>query len=224
MSWESSIEYYRLVNELVRDRLGGLHSARSVMLSVDFATIETLQHQDRWDDAGALLVEAARALERSGAECVVLCTNTMHRLAEHIEAGIGIPFLHIADATAAAVKAAGLRRVGLLGTRFTMEKAFYRGRLEDLHGLEVLVPAVAQRELVHRIIYDELCLGRIEAESRNAYLAVVDDLIAAGSEGIVLGCTEIGLLLKDGDRPVPFFDTTRLHAEAAVSWALAEGL
>lgn len=224
MSWESSIEYYRLINELVRERLGGLHSARSLMLSVDFATIEALQHQDRWQEAGALLMHAARALERGGAECVVLCTNTMHLLAEHIEAGIGIPFLHIADATADAVKAAGLRRVGLLGTRFTMEQAFYRGRLQDLHCLEVLVPAAGQRELVHSVIYDELCLGRTEKASRNAYLAVVDDLIAAGSEGIILGCTEIGLLLKHGDRPVPFFDTTRIHAEAAVSWALAEGL
>jgi aspartate racemase len=223
MSWESSIEYYRLINELVRDRLGGLHSARSMMLSVNFAEIESLQHQDRWDDAAAVLVAAAQDLERGGADFLVLCTNTMHRLAEAIEAGTSIPFLHIADATAAAIAAAGLKRVGLLGTRFTMEQAFYRGRLVDRHGLDVLVPEAGQRALVHQIIYDELCLGRTEEASRNAYLDVVDDLIAAGAEGIILGCTEIGLLIKSGDRPVPFFDTTRIHAEAAVAWALGEG-
>lgn len=221
MSWESSLEYYRLVNQAVQARLGGLHSARSVLVSVDFAEIAALQHAGQWDEAAARMVAAARSLERAGAECVVLCTNTMHKLAEAIEAGVQIPFLHIADATAAAIRGAGLRAVGLLGTRFTMEEDFYRGRLEARHGLRVLVPGAPEREVVHRVIYDELCRGLVRPESRAGYAAIIQGLVGAGAQGIVLGCTEIGLLVRAEDSPVPLFDTAALHAQAAVDFALA---
>lgn len=194
MSWESSAEYYRLVNEQVKARLGGLHSARCVLYSVDFAEIERLQQQGDWDTAGELLAQAAARLELAGAELLVVCTNTMHRVAAGIQERIAIPLMHIADPTAAAITRAGMHTVGLLGTRFTMEQDFYRGRLVDRYGLNVLVPDAPDRETVHRIIYEELCLGQIVPASRLAYQAVIERLVAAGAEGIILGCTEIGLL------------------------------
>ena len=220
MSWESSIQYYRIINETTKARLGGLHSAKSVMVSVDFAEIEALQHEGRWEEAGRLMTEAAQSLERAGADCVVLCTNTMHKLADRIQAGIRIPFLHIADATAEKIAAAGLGTVGLLGTRFTMEEDFYRGRLVQRHGLRVVVPEPAEREAVHRVIYDELCQGLIRDASRKRYAEIIRGLVAAGAQGIILGCTEIELLVRPADSPVPVFPTTTIHAEAAVGFAL----
>ncbi|MFI8461967.1 aspartate/glutamate racemase family protein [Kitasatospora sp. NPDC085464] len=221
MSWESTAEYYRLLNELTRDRLGGLHSARLVLHSVDFAVIEQLQTAGRWDEAGEVLAAAARSLEAAGADLLLICTNTMHKVAGHVEAAVSVPLLHLADATAAAVRAAGLRRVGLLGTAFTMEQDFYRGRLAS-GGLDVLVPDADARALVHRVIYEELCVGVVREESRAAYRRVIGDLVAAGAEGIVLGCTEIELLVRQEDSPVPVFPTARLHAEAAVAAALGD--
>jgi aspartate racemase len=220
MSWESSLEYYRLINEGVRDRLGGLHSAQCLMYSVDFAPLEVMQQSGRWEEAGAAMAEAAQRLERGGADFIVLCTNTMHKLAPQIEAATNLPFLHIADAAAARVQAAGLKRVGLLGTRFTMEEDFYAGRLTR-RGLQVLIPPTDERREVNRVIYEELCLGINRAESRAAYRDVIAGLVQAGAQGIILGCTEIGLLVKAEDSPIPLFDTTRIHAEAAVALALA---
>ncbi|MEX2032450.1 MAG: aspartate/glutamate racemase family protein [Dehalococcoidia bacterium] len=222
MSWESSAEYYRLINQAVARRLGGFHSARTLMVSVDFAEVEALQTRGHWDAAGALLAEAAAVLERGGADCVVLATNTMHRVAPAIEAATAIPLLHIADATAEAVREAGLSRVGLLGTRYTMEQDFYRGRLESNYGLEVVVPDEPDRTMVHDVIFDELVLGTIRDESREAYRAVMTRLVERGAQAVILGCTEIGLLIGPGDASTPLFDTTRLHAERAVEWALAE--
>lgn len=220
MSWESTVPYYRIVNERVRERLGGLHSAKLVMHSVDFAQIERLQRADDWDAAGAILADAARGLRAAGAEAIVVCTNTMHLVAPAIESAVDIPLLHIADATAARIRAAGLDTVALLGTRFTMERDFYRARIEAA-GIAVLIPDAADRESVHRVIYDELCLGRIREESRAAYRAIIAGLVARGAQGAILGCTEIGLLIGEGDAPVPLFDTARIHAEAAADWALA---
>ncbi len=220
MSWESSLEYYRLINEGVKARLGGLHSAKSVMISVDFAEIEALQHTGRWAEAAQILIEAARGLERAGADCVVICTNTMHKVADEIQASVPLPLIHIADATAEQVKAAGLLRIGLLGTRFTMEEDFYVGRLIEKYGLDVIVPQPIERDDVHRIIYDELCLGLTRAESKARYVEIMAQLIACGAQGIILGCTEIGLLVQQADSRVPLFDTTRLHAEAAVEFSL----
>lgn len=221
MSWESTAEYYRTLNQLTRARLGGLHSARLVLHSVDFADIERLQTQGRWTEAGEVLADAARSLEAAGAELLLICTNTMHRVADQVEAAVSVPLLHLADATAGAVRAAGLRRVGLLGTAFTMEQDFYRGRLEA-NGLTVLVPDTDGRALVHRVIYEELCLGVVREESRAAYRRVIEELVAAGAEGVILGCTEIELLVRDEDSAVPLFPTARLHAEAAVEAALAD--
>lgn len=221
MSWESTAQYYRLANELVRDRLGGLHSARVLLSSLDFAEIEGLQVAGEWDRAAQLLAEEAARLEHAGAEMLLLCTNTMHKVADRVQSAIGIPLLHLADTTAAAVQAAGLRTVGLLATAFTMEQDFYRDRLSG-HGLRVLVPDGADRSEVHRVIYDELCRGVIRAESREVYRQVIERLVAAGAEGIVLGCTEIELLIGAEDSPVPVFPTTRLHVEAAVVESLAE--
>ncbi|MBC9178857.1 aspartate/glutamate racemase family protein [Roseomonas ludipueritiae] len=220
MSWESSAEYYRIINEQVRDRLGGLHSARCLMWSFDFAGIEALQHAGRWADATAEMIAAAQRLERGGADFVLICTNTMHRMAEEVQAAIGIPLLHIADPTAERIRAAGLRRVGLLGTAFTMEQDFYKGRLVERHGLEVLVPEAEDRALVHRVIYEELVQGRAEPASREAYRAVIARLVARGAEAVILGCTEIMLLVRPEDSAVPLFDTTALHAEAAVERAI----
>lgn len=221
MSWESSALYYRWINEGVRDRLGGLHSARIVLVSVDFAGIEQLQHAGRWEEAGEVLAGAARSVERGGADLLLLCTNTMHRVADDIAAAVQIPMLHIADATAEAILAAGLRRVGLLGTSFTMEQAFYRGRLTDRHGLDVLVPDEAARRVVHEVIYDELCLGQVRSESREAYRQIMAGLVERGAEAIILGCTEITMLVGPEDATVPLFDTTIIHAQAAVTAALA---
>jgi aspartate racemase len=221
MSWESSAEYYRMINEAVRRRLGGFHSARCLMFSVDFAEIEELQRSGRWEDAGNRLADAARRLERGGAELLVLCTNTMHRVADEVAAATEIPFLHIADPTADEIKAQGITSVGLLATRYTMEQDFYRGRLSERHGLEVLVPDEPGRSLVHDVIYEELVLGRIEERSRAAYREIMTRLVERGAEAIILGCTEIELLVREDDATVPLFDTTRIHAERAVELALA---
>jgi aspartate racemase len=220
MSWESTAEYYRLLNTLTRDRLGGLHSARCVLYSVDFAEIERLQVQGRWEEAGEILADAARALERAGAELVLICTNTMHKVADQVAAAVSVPLLHLADATAVAVRAAGVRTVGLLGTAFTMEQDFYRGRLEA-GGLEVLVPGADERAVVHRIIYEELCLGVVRDASREEFQRVIGRLVERGAEGVILGCTEIELLIGERHSPVPVFPTTRLHVEAALRAALA---
>ncbi|MFF0215012.1 aspartate/glutamate racemase family protein [Streptomyces vinaceus] len=220
MSWESTAEYYRLLNELTRDRLGGLHSARCVLYSVNFADIERLQAEGRWAEAGEVLAEAGRRLEAAGADLVLICTNTMHKVADRVQDALSVPLLHLADATADAVKGAGLARVGLLGTAFTMEQEFYRGRLAA-SGLEVCVPDAGGRALVHRVIYEELCRGVVREESRAAYRAVIQELVAGGAQGIVLGCTEIELLIDAGDSPVPVFPTARIHAEAAVEAALS---
>jgi len=219
MSWQSTAEYYRLANEIVRDRVGGLASARLLLHSVDFAEVERLQAAGDWDAAGALLADAAAGLERGGAELLVLCTNTMHRVADAIEAAVTVPLLHIGDVTADAVRAAGVHRVGLLGTAFTMEQPFLSDRLAA-KGLHVHVPDPVDRAEVHRIIYEELCLGIVREESREAVRAVIEWLVAEGADGIVLGCTELELLLSDDDADVPLFPTTKLHVEAAVAAAL----
>jgi aspartate racemase len=222
MSWESSAEYYRLVNEATRDRLGGLHSADCLLRSVDFAEIEALQRRGEWEEAAARLAAEARSLVDAGAELIVLCTNTMHKVADAITDAVDVPLVHIADTTANAVGAAGLTTVGLLATAYTMEQDFYVGRLRDGHGLEVLVPEAGDRALVHRVIYDELCVGVVRDESRDAYRDVMSRLVDRGAEAILLGCTEIDLLVGPGDASVPLFDTTRLHAERAVELALSD--
>jgi aspartate racemase len=219
MSWESTLTYYRYVNERVRDRRGGLHSAKLVLYSVDFAEIERLQQIGDWDTAGRVLADAAQALERAGAEALVLCTNTMHSVLDAIEPAIRMPVIHIADATARRITTTGISKVGLLATRFTMEQDFYRGRLER-NGLGVLVPNADERAEIHRIIYDELCLGVIRDDSREIYRTIMANLVARGAEGLILGCTEIGLLVNANDTTVPVFDTTRIHVEDAVDWAL----
>jgi len=221
MSWESTVTYYRQINEAVKARLGGLHSAKLILYSVDFHEIERLQEAADWVGAGALLAAAARSLDAAGADCIVLCTNTMHKIAAQIEAAVAIPLLHIADATAAAIKDSGVATVGLLGTRFTMEQAFYRDRLRDRHGLKVLIPPAEAREIVHRVIYEELCLGQIVPASRAAYRSVIAGLVTDGAKAIILGCTEISLLVDRQDSPVALFDTTALHARQAAEWALA---
>jgi aspartate racemase len=221
MSWESTLPYYRVINEAVRARLGGQHSARLVLYSVDFAEVERMQREQRWDDAAALLVRAGAALERAGAEALVLCTNTMHRVAPQLERELSIPLLHIVDATADALRPHGFARVALLGTRFTMEQSFYVGRLRERLGCEVLVPDEPDRSEVHRVIYDELCQGIVRAKSRDAYLGAIERLRARGAQAVVLGCTEISLLVAPERVPCPAFDSTRIHAEAAADWALA---
>lgn len=221
MSWESSVSYYRIINEKVRDSLGGLHSAECLMYSVDFEPVEGMQRENRWHDAAVVMAQAARRLERGGADCIVLCTNTMHKLADAIEASVAIPMLHIADATALQVRRKGLGKIGLLGTRFTMEEDFYRGRLEDKYGLDVLIPDEDSRDFVHKVIYEELCRGIILPDSRQRYRQIIAKLVERGAQGVILGCTEIGLLVQDEDSQVPLFDTTRIHAESAVEWAIA---
>ena len=220
MSWESTIPYYRQINQAVKARLGGLHSAKIVLYSVDFAEIERLQHQGDWEAAGSVLANAAQVLEHAGADFIVLCTNTMHKVAAAIEAAVAIPLLHIADSTAAEIRKVGLSRIGLLGTSFTMEQDFYRGRLAEQHGIEMFVPDQDDRDLVHRVIYEELCLGRVEDASRRAYRDVMRRLVERGAQGIILGCTEISLLVGERDASVPLFDTTAIHAAAAAEWAL----
>ena len=222
MSWESSIEYYRIINETVRTELGGFHSAKSMMVSVEFAEIEALQHQDRWDEAAKILIAAARSLESGGADFTIICTNTMHKLYDKIQQSVRIPLLHIADATAERIKAQGIQKIALLGTRFTMEENFYKGRLIEKYGLEVIIPGSEDMENIHRIIYDELCAGIIQLDSKQKYTDIIRRLVKAGAEGIILGCTEIGLLVKQEDSPVPLFDTTEIHAKAAVKYALAD--
>jgi aspartate racemase len=221
MSWESTIPYYRQINESIKERLGGLHSAKIILYSVDFHEIEKLQHAGNWLAAGEMLAGAALALESAGADFLVLCTNTMHKVASAIEAVIHIPLLHIADPTADEIKRAGFKTVGLLGTRFTMEQDFYKDRLSERHGLQVVTPNAQDREVIHRVIYDELCLGKITPESRVAYRRIMAELVWIGAEAIILGCTEISLLVKQQDSQVPLFDTTSIHARMAAEWAVS---
>lgn len=223
MSWESTVLYYRTLNRVVGERLGGVHSARIVMVSVDFQEIEELQHAGRWDELGAILSREARRLEDAGADFLVLCTNTMHLVSPALEAALSIPLLHIADATAKRIRRDGLERVGLLGTRFTMEEDFYSGRFQREHGLEVVIPGGADREVVHGVIYDELVLGSIRDDSREEYRRIVENLVTRGAEGVILGCTEIGLLLGAEDASVPLYDTAVIHAEEAAARALETG-
>ena len=221
MSWESSSEYYRILNETVKARLGGFHSADCLMVSVDFAEVESLQHQDKWDELTEMMVAAAKRIEAGGAEILLICTNTMHKMAPEMQAAIQIPLLHIADAAGEAIQAQGLQTVALLGTKFTMEGDFYRQRLHEKFGLDVLIPDAADREIVHNTIYGELVKGVLNPESRQAFLKIIAKLQAQGAQGVVLGCTEIPLLIKQADVAIPVFDTTRIHAEAAAAWALA---
>lgn len=220
MSWESSAEYYRIINELVRERCGGLHSAQVILASVDFAEIERYQHHGQWGEAGQALSLVAQQLQRAGAEAILLCTNTMHKVAPAITSTISVPFIHIADATAQRIQAQGIHTIGLLGTRYTMEQDFYRGRLTEAFGLHVLTPNTDDRAIVNQVIYDELCLGIINDDSRAHYRRIIADLVARGAQGVILGCTEITLLVDQSDSAVPVFDTTRIHAEAAVDVAL----
>ncbi|MGE9551611.1 amino acid racemase [Erwinia amylovora] len=220
MSWESTMPYYRLINEGIKQQLGGLHSAKLVLYSVDFHEIEACQTSGDWQKAGQMLAEAAVSLKKAGAEGIVLCTNTMHKVADPIAQQSGLPFLHIADGTASAIKERKMKRVALLGTRYTMEQDFYRGRLLAEHGIETQVPGEAERQEVNRIIFEELCLGVFTEASRNYYAQVVAGLVEQGAEGVIFGCTEIGLLLQAADCPVPVFDTTAIHASAAVKFML----
>ncbi|UTW02302.1 aspartate/glutamate racemase family protein [Amphritea atlantica] len=221
MSWESTISYYQAINTGIKDQLGGLHSAKIALFSVDFAEIEALQSQGDWQQAGAILAQAAQAVEAAGAGFFLIGTNTMHKVAEQIEAAVSIPLLHIADATAEQLKIDSIETVGLLGTRFTMEQDFYKGRLKDHHGIQVMVPDGSAQSVVHRIIYDELCQGIISDNSREQYLQIIDELSAQGAEAVILGCTEIALLVSQSDTSVPLYDTTSIHAAAAVKTALS---
>jgi len=221
MSWESSAEYYRLINQETKQRLGGHHNAPSILVTVDFAEVERLQHSGQWDQLGRLLANAARQLEQGGADVVVLCTNTMHKLAGCITAAARIPLLHIADTVGELIQRSGHRRVGLLGTRFTMEESFYTDRLRERFGIETIVPVAADRQVVHNVIYDELCHGVIRKHSRQAFQAIISRLAAEGAESVILGCTEIGLLISQADSIVPLHDSTKIHATAAVDFAVA---
>ncbi len=221
MSWESTLTYYTRINTGIRDGLGGLHSAEIILYSVEFSAIERLQNLGQWDKAGERLADAAKKIESAGADCLLICTNTMHKVAKEVEAEISIPLLHIADATALAVKNRGMSSIGLLGTRFTMEDDFYRGRLEKKFGIDVYIPEDADRAMVHRVIYDELCCGTISNDSRKAFTHVVEDLAQKGAQGVILGCTEISLLIGRQDTSIPLFDTTAIHADAAVRFALS---
>jgi aspartate racemase len=222
MSWESTVPYYRIINQAVKETLGGLHSAELVLVSVDFHPIEQLQHRGEWEATGRILAEAAQSVEAAGAECLVLCTNTMHKVATQIQKSVGIPLLHIADATGSGVKSAGMLRVGLLGTKFTMEETFYREWLEDNHKLEVMIPDEQDRDTVHSIIYEELCLGIVQERSRATFSGIVETLVGKGAQGVILGCTEIAMLLRAEDCPVSLFDSAELHAKYAARWALTE--
>ena len=220
MSWESSLEYYRIVNETVKEKLGGLHSCKCLMYSVDFGVIEALQHQNKWDELTKLMIEAAQNLKHGGADFIVICTNTMHKMAPEIETATGLNVLHIADVTGAAISKDQIQKVGLLGTRFTMEGDFYKKRLKDNYDIEVIIPEDADRQIIHDIIYNELCLGLIKDDSRQKYIDIINKLCANGAEGIILGCTEIPLLIKQSDVLIPVYDTTKIHAESAVDFAL----
>ena len=222
MSWESTLEYYRIINEAVKEKLGGFHSAEMVLYSVDFAEVEAFQHRGEWDRAAVLLTEAARRVEAAGADFALLATNTMHRVFDEIRKGIRIPLLHIADVTGREIQARGLRRIGLLGTRFTMEQEFYKGKLARGFGIDVLIPDEAERRAIHGILYDELCLGAVKDASREVFRKIIGGLESRGAQGIVLGCTEIPLIVKQKDYALPLFDTTDLHARAAVALALSE--
>ena len=221
MSWESTALYYSHINELVKEKLGGLHSAKVAMYSVDFQEIEVLQHAGQWDATGKILSTAAKQVENAGADFLLICTNTMHKVAPQIEAAMDIPLLHIADATANRIKAEGIQNIGLLGTRFTMEQDFYAGRLKEKHGLRVILPSKEDREIVHRVIYEELVLGVVRDESRREYLRIMDALRAQGAEGVIEGCTEIVMLVQQAHTDIPLFDTTSIHAQAAVEMALS---
>jgi len=220
MSWESSAEYYRIINQVTKEQLGGLHSAPIVMYSVEFNEIVQLQHEGKWDELTAIMVDAAKRLERAGADLVLICTNTMHKMASEVEHATSLPLLHIADATATRIIEKRLKTVALLGTRFTMEQDFYKGRLAENHGLDVIVPSAEEMEIVHRIIYNELCQGTILDSSKKEYLRIITNLVSQGAEGVILGCTEIPLLVKQADVAVPIFDTTTIHAQEAVRMAL----
>ncbi|MFF2875197.1 aspartate/glutamate racemase family protein [Gottfriedia sp. NPDC057991] len=220
MSWESSLLYYQIMNERVKEKLGGHHSAKSLLYSVDFQEIKTLQFENRWNELTKIMVEVARKLETCGAECLVICTNTMHKMAKEVEESVQIPLLHIADATAKEIVNNGIKKVALLGTAFTMEHDFYKGRLIEQFGLDVIVPNEAERKLVHNIIYEELCLGIVKEESKQVYLNIIAHLIGQGAEAVILGCTEITMLISQGNCSIPVFDTTRIHAESAVDFAL----
>jgi aspartate racemase len=220
MSWESSLEYYRIINEYVRNKLGGLHSAKLIMVSFDFAEIAALQHEGNWDAATKFLTDEAQKLEQTGAEVLIICTNTMHKVADQVQKNVAVPLLHIADATAEEIKARGLKTVGLLGTKFTMEQSFYKERLAAKHGLEVIVPEENERHIVDRVIYDELCCGQVAPSSKETFYTIMDNLVAHGAKGIILGCTEISLLVGQQDVQFPVFDTTKIHAEAAARFAL----
>ena len=220
MSWESSLEYYRIVNETVKEKLGGLHSCKCLMYSVDFGVIEALQHQNKWDELTKLMIEAAQNLKHGGADFIVICTNTMHKMAPEIETATGLNILHIADVTGAAISKDQIQKVGLLGTRFTMEGDFYKKMLKDNYDIEVIIPEDTDRQIIHDIIYNELCLGIIKDDSRQKYIDIINKLCANGAEGIILGCTEIPLLIKQSDVLIPVYDTTKIHAESAVEFAL----
>ena len=221
MSWQSTVPYYRLINEIVSQKLGGLHSAKLILWNMDFEAIASLQRQDRWQDAGAVMADAALRLQQAGAESIVICTNTMHKLVPDMQPHLQIPILHIADATAQVIRQAGLRKVGLLGTRFTMEDSFYVSHLREHYGLEVITPDAAARQLVHNVIFNELCVGEEKATSRAQYREIMAALVQQGAEGIIFGCTEIAMLVDQTDAAVPVFDTTTLHASYAAEWALA---
>ncbi|MCM3271978.1 aspartate/glutamate racemase family protein [Paenibacillus elgii] len=224
MSWESSLLYYQIINQRVKEKLGGHHSAKSLMYSVNFQEIKTLQHQGKWDEATNLMIDSARKLETAGADVIVICTNTMHKMAQEVAESVSIPLLHIADATAQAIVKDGMKKVALLGTSFTMEQDFYKGRLTEKFGLEVIVPNEADRKIVHDIIYQELCLGIVNEASKKSYLRIMESLGQEGAEAIILGCTEITMLVSQKDCRIPLYDTTRIHAECAVDFALSEDL
>ena len=220
MSWESSLEYYRIINELVKEKLGGLHSAKSLMYSLDFDEIEKLQHQGKWDKLTSVMIKAAQNLEKGGADFVLICTNTMHKMADDVQDNINIPLLHLVDTTADKIKQNRLKKVGLLGTKFTMEEDFYKGRLMNKYGLDVIIPNEKDRKIIHQVIYQELCLGNIKKSSKDRYIEIINKLIESGAEAVILGCTEIPLLIRQEDVKVPLYDTTAIHAEAAVEYSL----
>lgn len=220
MSWESSHEYYRIINEKVKEELGGLHSAKLILYSVDFEEIQLLQHKNRWEELTGRMVDIAKTVEKAGADMIVICTNTMHKMADDVQKSISVPLIHIADATAEAIRDQGLGKVGLLGTRFTMEQDFYKKRISDKFNIDVIIPCEKERELIHKILYSELCIGKIIESSKSEFLEVIDNLVKKGAGGIILGCTEIPLIVKQKDVPVPVFDTTAIHAGKAVKEAL----
>ena len=220
MSWESSLEYYRIMNQAVKEKLGGFHSAPCILYSVDFDDVEKLQHQGDWESLTRLMIEAAQRVKKAGADFLVICTNTMHKMADEVQRAIQIPLLHIADVTGGAVKANGQSRVGLLGTKFTMEQDFYKGRLQEIHGIDVLIPEDKERQVIHDILYNELCLGEIKELSKGKFQSIIQNLVKRGAQGVILGCTEIPLIVRQEDYEIPLYDTTALHSRAAVDFAL----